>query len=376
MLAELREELVPLVAEIQQSGRRPDTSLLHRDVSRRRAGAVRTRGGRGDRLRLRPRAARRDGPSVLHDARARTTAASPPATTSTSSTRPFSASCTRRATASTSRACPPNISACRWARPISLGIHESQSRLWENLVGRSRAFWKHFYPVAQQRFPAALGDVPLDDFYFAINDVRPSLIRVEADEATYNLHILIRFELERALLDGDLQAADLPGAWNEKYRQYLGITPPDNRNGVLQDVHWSAGLVGYFPTYSLGNLYAAQFFAQAEAELGDLAAIVRPGRFPAAARLAAREDPPPRAALFGGRTGPAGDRPPACRPSRWSSICGRKWARSMGCDFPIFRSHRCPRFRVVRAANARCPSLPAWIRRRKSAARCAMRNTL
>ena len=111
----------------------------------------------------------------------------------------------------------------------------------------------------------------LDEFYFAINDVRPSLIRVEADEATYNLHILVRFELEQALLDGDLQAADLPDAWNEKYRQYLGITPPDDRDGVLQDVHWSAGLIGYFPTYSLGNLYAAQFFAQAETDLGDLA---------------------------------------------------------------------------------------------------------
>ena len=181
-------------------------------------------------------------------------------------------------------------------------------------MGRSRAFWTHFYPLAQQRFPAALGDVPLDDFHFAINDVRPSLIRIEADEATYNLHILIRFELERAMLDGDLRAADLPAAWNEKYRQYLGITPPDNRSGVLQDVHWSAGLIGYFPTYSLGNLYAAQFFGQAESELGNLVAIVRPGRFPPAVRLAAREDPPPRAAVLGGGVGRAGDGPPAVGP--------------------------------------------------------------
>ena len=130
---------------------------------------------------------------------------------------------------------------------------------------------------AQQCFPAALGDVPFDAFHFAINDVRPSLIRIEADEATYNLHILIRFELERALLDDELRAADLPEAWNEKYQQYLGITPPDNRSGVLQDVHWSAGLIGYFPTYSLGNLYAAQFFGQAEADLGNLGRIVCPG---------------------------------------------------------------------------------------------------
>ena len=162
---------------------------------------------------------------------------------------------------------------------ISLGIHESQSRLWENLVGRSRAFWTFFYPLAQQRFPAALGNTACDEFYFAINDVRPSLVRVEADEVTYNLHILIRFELERALLDGDLQPAELPGAWNEKYRQYLGIAPPDDRTGVLQDVHWSAGLVGYFPTYALGNLYAAQFFAQAKADLGDLEGMLARGDF-------------------------------------------------------------------------------------------------
>ena len=153
---------------------------------------------------------------------------------------------------------------------VSLGIHESQSRLWENMVGRSRSFWEHFFGKAQGRFPQALGDVSLDDFCFAINDVRPSLIRVEADEATYNLHILIRFELERALLDGDLAVADLPGAWNERYQKDLGIAPPGAAQGVLQDIHWSAGLIGYFPTYALGNLYAAQFFAQADAELGGL----------------------------------------------------------------------------------------------------------
>jgi carboxypeptidase Taq len=162
---------------------------------------------------------------------------------------------------------------------ISLGIHESQSRLWENLVGRSRAFWTHFYPRAQAMFPAALGDVAADDFYRAINDVRPSLVRVEADEVTYNLHILVRFELERAMLEGDLQAPEMPGAWREKYRQYLGVTPPDDRDGVLQDVHWSAGLIGYFPTYSLGNLYAAQIFAQAKIEVADLEAALAGGHF-------------------------------------------------------------------------------------------------
>jgi len=162
---------------------------------------------------------------------------------------------------------------------ISLGIHESQSRMWENLVGRSHAFWEHAYRDAQRAFPEALGDVGLEDFYFAINDVRPSLIRVEADEATYNLHILVRFELEQALINDDLPVADLPSVWNEKYRGYLGIVPPDDTQGVLQDIHWSAGLVGYFATYSLGNLYAAQFFRAAERDLGDLAAQFRRGEF-------------------------------------------------------------------------------------------------
>lgn len=153
---------------------------------------------------------------------------------------------------------------------LSLGIHESQSRMWENQVGRSRAFWEFFYGDAQRAFPAALGDVSRDDFFFAINDVRPTLIRVEADEATYNLHILVRFELEQALINDDLRVADLPAAWNDKYREYLGITPPNDADGVLQDIHWSAGLVGYFATYSLGNLYAAQFFERADKDLGGL----------------------------------------------------------------------------------------------------------
>lgn len=162
---------------------------------------------------------------------------------------------------------------------VSLGIHESQSRMWENQVGRSHAFWEHFYPQAQQAFPEALDAVERKAFYDAVNDVRPSLIRVEADEVTYNLHILIRFELEQALIEDRLQVVDLQGAWNEKYQHYLGITPPNDAEGVLQDVHWSAGLFGYFPTYALGNLYAAQFFRQAAADLGDLDAQFRQGDF-------------------------------------------------------------------------------------------------
>jgi len=162
---------------------------------------------------------------------------------------------------------------------VSLGIHESQSRLWENLVGRSREFWQYLYPDAQQAFPGALGNTSLDAFYFAINDVRPSLVRVEADEATYNLHILIRFELEQAMLADEIPIADVPAAWNDKYEKYLGIRPKSDADGVLQDVHWSAGLVGYFPTYALGNLYASQFFVQAEKDLGALGPQFARGEF-------------------------------------------------------------------------------------------------
>ncbi len=162
---------------------------------------------------------------------------------------------------------------------VSLGIHESQSRLWENFVGRSRAFWQHDFPSAQQIFPEVLGDVSLDDWYAAINDVRPSFIRVEADEVTYNLHIMLRFELEQPLISGDLKPADMPAAWNEAFTRSFGMTPPDETHGCLQDIHWSAGLIGYFPTYALGNMYAAQFYDAAQRELGDLPAQFARGEF-------------------------------------------------------------------------------------------------
>jgi carboxypeptidase Taq len=161
----------------------------------------------------------------------------------------------------------------------SLGIHESQSRMWENLVGRSKSFWQHFLLKAKEVFGETMRDVTLDRWYFAINDVRPSFIRVEADEATYNLHILLRFELEQAMLTNDLAIDDLPGAWNERMQKYLGITPPNDAKGCLQDIHWSGGSIGYFPTYTLGNLYAAQFFEAARRDLGDLDAQFARGDF-------------------------------------------------------------------------------------------------
>jgi carboxypeptidase Taq len=161
----------------------------------------------------------------------------------------------------------------------SLGIHESQSRLWENLVGRSRSFWQHYFPIAKKHFPKALSDVSENQFYDAVNCVSPSLIRVEADEATYNIHIAIRFELERDLIDGSLLVVDLPTAWNDLYQKHLGITPGCDADGVLQDVHWSAGLIGYFPTYALGNLYASQFFEAAKKDLGELDSKFAVGQF-------------------------------------------------------------------------------------------------
>lgn len=159
---------------------------------------------------------------------------------------------------------------------VSLGIHESQSRLWENMVGRSRPFWEHFFPALQRQFPA-LADVKLDDWHFAVNNVRPSLIRVEADEVTYGLHIMLRFDLERRMIAGTLAVKDVPAAWNEGMKSLLGITPPNDAQGCLQDIHWSIGIFGYFPTYALGNLCAAQFFDAARAALPDMDERIRRG---------------------------------------------------------------------------------------------------
>ncbi len=162
---------------------------------------------------------------------------------------------------------------------VSLGIHESQSRLWENFVGRGRAFWRHFFPRARQIFPRVLDDVTMDEFYFAVNAVEPSFIRVEADEVTYNLHIMLRFEIEQAIIAGELDVADIPGAWNEMFEGFFGIKVPDDSQGCLQDVHWSFAGFGYFSTYALGNLYAAQFYARAKEDVPDLEERIALGDF-------------------------------------------------------------------------------------------------
>ena len=161
----------------------------------------------------------------------------------------------------------------------SLGVHESQSRMYENLVGRSKGFWEHYYSDLQSTFPDQLSNVELGTFYKAINKVKPSMIRVEADEVTYNLHIMLRFELETELLAGKIKVDDLPELWSAKMQEYLGVTPTNDTEGVLQDIHWSMGAIGYFSTYALGNLMSTQFFDQAKKEIPSLDEKIRSGQY-------------------------------------------------------------------------------------------------
>ena len=161
----------------------------------------------------------------------------------------------------------------------SMGVHESQSRLWENFVGRGRPFWLHYYPTLKKLFPSALEGVGLETFYRAINKVEPSLIRTESDEATYNLHVMLRFDLETSLMTRSLEVSDLPEAWNAKMQEYLGVTPPDHAQGVLQDIHWSIGYLGYFPSYTLGNLMAGQLWERITEDVPDLPRQIERGEF-------------------------------------------------------------------------------------------------
>ena len=162
---------------------------------------------------------------------------------------------------------------------VSFALHESQSRMWENIVGRSREFWNHFYPSFQEAFPEAVGDVDQERFYRASNRVKPSYIRVDADEATYNLHIILRFELEQEILAGTIDLKELPDAWNARFEEYLGIAVPNDSLGVLQDVHWSGGDFGYFPTYSLGNIISVQIWEKVLSEIPDLPEQFEQGEF-------------------------------------------------------------------------------------------------
>ena len=173
----------------------------------------------------------------------------------------------------------PRLERTPLSQVTSMSLHESQSRMWENLVGRSLPFWKHFYPRLQAAYPGQFDEVELDEFYRAINKVEPSLIRIEADEATYNLHIILRFELEQEILEGSLDLADLPAAWNARMTEYLGVDVPDDAHGVLQDVHWSGGAIGYFPTYSLGNVISVQLWEHVREAIPDLDQQLERGEF-------------------------------------------------------------------------------------------------
>jgi carboxypeptidase Taq len=174
----------------------------------------------------------------------------------------------------------PNLEGTLLARGTSSGVHESQSRLWENVVGRSLGFWRFFYPRLQELFPEQLGSVSLDTFYRAVNKVERSLIRVDADEVTYNLHVMLRFDFELSMLEGNLAVKDLPEAWHERFEADLGILPPDDRNGVLQDMHWFSGVVGgMFQGYTLGNILSAQFYGAALQAHPEIEAEMEQGRF-------------------------------------------------------------------------------------------------
>lgn len=162
---------------------------------------------------------------------------------------------------------------------ISTAMHESQSRLWENMIGRSKEFWQYFYPKLRAVFPTPFRAITLEDFYATVNVVKPSLIRTAADEVTYNIHIILRFEIEKGLMEGTLKVSDLPEVWNERMQKYLGVRVPDDAHGVLQDVHWSFGSIGYFPCYALGNIFAAQLYHQAQEDLPNFADDFRHGKF-------------------------------------------------------------------------------------------------
>ena len=165
------------------------------------------------------------------------------------------------------------------ADSISLGIHESQSRMWEKIIGMSKPFWKFFYPKLQKEFPKPFKDIPSNEFYNIINKVQPSLIRTEADELTYNLHIILRFEIEKEIIEGSIDLKDLPKIWNTKMKEYFGIDVPSDSLGVLQDIHWAAGLFGYFPTYTFGNLYSAQFYNTMKKDMPDIEKNISQGKF-------------------------------------------------------------------------------------------------
>ena len=278
LFAALRQELIPLTGKLTSSGRRSNASLLQRDypLDRQRTFGEMMASSIGfDFLRGRLDLSTHPFSSTIGPGDCRITTRFSPRNFADG----FFSILHEVGHALYEQGLDPDHHGTPFGAAPSVGMHESQARLWENTVGRSRAFWQHFLPLARRIFHEALRGMKLDEFHFAINQVEPSLNRVRADEVTYNLHILIRFELERALIDGNLRVADLPAAWNESYRHYLGVVPSNDAEGCLQDGHWAAGLIGYFPTYTLGNIFAAQLFARVGGEVGDLQAQFSKGDF-------------------------------------------------------------------------------------------------
>ena len=273
---ELKPPLVELIAELRE--RDVDDSFLHGDFPPDRQRALVARGGRALRAPARQLADRPDRASVRVRRRAATTSGSRRTTTPTRSSR-SSRRCTSTATASTATSCRSTSSGSRPGRPCSLGIHESQSRLWENLVGRSLPFWRLFYPRLQATYPEQLGGVDLERFHAGIHAVQPGLIRIQADEVTYGMHVMLRFELEQDIVEGRVELRDLPQRWNEKMWDYLGVEVPDDGHGVLQDVHWSGGSIGYFSTYLIGTVASVQIWEAVRRDVPELEEQVGNGEF-------------------------------------------------------------------------------------------------
>ena len=275
---ELRRDLTPLATALTHSGRRPKVAILHRDFpvqSQRTFGTAAARA-----LGFDFRCGRLDATthpffSTIGPGDTRLTTRYHP----TSFGDAFFSTLHEVGHGLYDQGLDPVHAGTPMGDAASLAIHESQARLWENTVGRSRSFWRYFFPRACQTFRKALADVNTDEFHFAVNAVEATFIRVQADEVTYNLHILIRFELEQALITNELKPAELPDAWNRAYRHHLGVTPANDADGCLQDGHWAAGQFGYFPTYTLGNVYAAQLFAAAERACGSFDEAFARGNF-------------------------------------------------------------------------------------------------
>ena len=287
LFKELRAALVPIVRAI--AAQQPaDDRCLQRCIPRGGADRVRPRGDPALRLRPRARPARQDAPSLLHQVLEPATCASPRACATTTSSEALFSTLHEAGHALYEQGVAADLDGTPLGSGASAGVHESQSRLWENVVGRSRGFWEHFYPPLRKAFPDQFARVPLETFYRAINKVERSLIRTDADEVTYNLHVMMRFDLELELLEGRLAVKDLPEAWRARFEADFGIAPPDDRDGCLQDVHWYAGTVGgAFQGYTIGNILCAQLYAAALAAHPEIPERDGEGRVRHAARLAA-----------------------------------------------------------------------------------------